>query len=278
MDPLLAAAVAALDVPDEPRPLSPYHARAWRTRNWKIKAAGTPAGVAKALHEVRAVELLRDAGLTTTTGAHGRIGDEVWTAVTWAPGETLWQWCAHGATPQDVAPRLRDVADRAFALLGRWHRAGWRHGDVHPGNILITETGDVVFIDHDLTHHRDLLPLPGPYRGGGDQATAPEIARRLLDTGPDVDIELTAAAETYSLGASLRWAWTGQAPATPRAVGADGVTPSDVLTDIVTGRRRVPLAEARPWPDPDLERLVEDTMRLDPSARGTGAPAHSRRA
>ncbi|MYV97745.1 hypothetical protein GT354_05520, partial [Streptomyces sp. SID3343] len=40
--------------------------------------------------------------------------------------------------------------------------------------------------------------------------------------------------------------------------------------DIVTGRRRVPLADARPWPDPDLENLIEDTMALDPSARGLG--------
>ncbi|WP_237535658.1 phosphotransferase, partial [Streptomyces sp. SID3343] len=75
---------------------------------------------------------------------------------------------AEPGAPHDVAPRLRDVADGAFALLDRWHRAGWRHGDIHPGNILITTTGEIAFIDHDLTHHRDLLPLPGPYRGGGD--------------------------------------------------------------------------------------------------------------
>ncbi|WP_331769435.1 phosphotransferase [Embleya sp. NBC_00888] len=153
-------------------------------------------------------------------------------------GLTLGQWCAaHRQDPADAAPRLRAAADRAFALLRRWHAAGWHHGDLHPGNVLITAAGTgtgahlafeagVEFIDHDLTHHRDLLPLRGPYRGGGDQAIAPEIARLLFTTVPDVDVELTDAAEIYSLGATLRWAWTDAGPSTPRFVGPH-VTPDD---------------------------------------------------
>ncbi|WP_161358384.1 hypothetical protein [Streptomyces sp. SID3343] len=52
----------------------------------------------------------------------------------------------------------------------------------------------------------------------------------------DADIELTAAAEPYRLGACLRWAWTG-------AAGADGDTPAHILTN----HRRVPLADPHPW-------------------------------
>ncbi|MFE3200288.1 phosphotransferase [Embleya sp. NPDC059237] len=272
VDPLLAAAVEALGVTEPPAPLSPHHTHAWRTADWKIRTADDPTAAAALLHEARAVRLLSEAKLTSHTGAYARVGTGAWTALAWSPGTTLWEWCAaHRDDPADAAPRLRRIADRAFALLRRWHAAGWRHGDLHPGNVLIGgPDDDVEFIDFELTHHRELLPLPGPYRGGGDQATAPEIARLLLTTAAGVDLELTDAAEVYSLGATLRWAWTGAGPATPRFVGPR-VTPTDVLEDIVGGRRRVPLTEARPWADRRLEALIEDTMALDPCTRSRTA-------
>jgi hypothetical protein len=82
------------------------------------------------------------------------------------------------------------------------------------------------------------------------------MARRCgrRDLGPG-ESEPTAAAQRYTLGAALRRPWIGAAPATARAAGTAGVEAADVLSDTVTGRRRVPLADARPWPDPDLEDL-----------------------
>ncbi|MYV99238.1 hypothetical protein [Streptomyces sp. SID3343] len=287
MDPLVSAAVEKLHIDDRPRPLTPRHTTSWRTAHWKIKTVESAADSAPLLHEVRALALLRDAGLTCVATDQGRVGEGTWTAIGWQEGATLWDWCRPGRegptgceglpgvssrTAVHAGARLTSKhAHRAFDRLDRLHAAGWRHGDLHPGNIVVTDLGDIEFIDHDLTHHRELLPLPYPYRGGVDHATAPETARQLLDTAPDIGIEPTAAAETYSLGASIRWAWTGVTPSTSRASGPD-VDPTDILKDIATGRHRVPLTDSRPWPDPDLEALLDNAMSLNPATRTRAFP------
>ncbi|MFI6587435.1 hypothetical protein [Embleya sp. NPDC050493] len=83
--------------------------------------------------------------------------------------------------------------------------------------------------------------------------TTAGVALRLLDTAPDVHIELSPADERHALAAALRWAWTG--PETTRDVGPD-ITLEDLLEDIATGRHRVPLALARLWSAPELEALI----------------------
>lgn len=270
MDPLLATALRHLGIEDPPRPLTQDHTAAWRAGQWKIKTATEPADAAPLLHEARAVALLHARGLHPVDATSGRLARGAWTAIPWRPGTTLWDWglAARETPTPGHARRLRGIARHAFTALHRLHAAGWRHGDIQPANILVTPDGAIEFIDHDLTHHRD-LPLPGPYRGGMDQSTAPEIARELLDTKPDVDITLTTAAEIYSLGASLRWAWTGHAPATTRLLGPE-VSPRDILEDIATGRHRPPLTFELPWADPELENLIEATTTPDPSRRSTG--------
>ncbi|MFE5331606.1 hypothetical protein ACFRCG_34995 [Embleya sp. NPDC056575] len=270
MDPLLAAALDALGIADRPRPLTAHHTNAWRAGQWRIKTAQSPAEAVPLRHEARALTLLRGQGLYPVSGTYGHVGAGLWTAVEWRPGVTLWQWCASARRGgPGRAHHLPVLAHRAFAGLARLHAAGWHHGDIQPMNILVTPSGEIEFIDHDLAQHPDLLPLSVPYRGGMDLTTAPEIARRLLDTGPGQHIELSDAAEVYSLGASFRAAWTGRPPATDRQVG-DGVGAADILADIATGRRRTPLVDARPWADPDLESLIEATMSLDPARRAKG--------
>ncbi|MFI1585765.1 hypothetical protein [Embleya sp. NPDC020630] len=258
MDPLLAAALRALDITDEPRPLTTHHTDAWRAGRWKIKTTTDPKAAALLLHEARAVRLLHPRGLHPADAEHGRVGEGVWTAVEFLPGVDLWQWCAPGRVPDpppDFAPRLTTIAHRAFGGLDDLHAAGWRHGDLQPWNILIGPGDQPVFVDHEYTHHPTLLPPAGPYRGGMDHATTPGVARRLLQTPPEVHIRLTPADERHALAAALRWAWTGTTPETTRDVGPD-VTLDDLLEDIATGRHRVPLADARPWPAPELEALI----------------------
>ncbi|MFF7245619.1 phosphotransferase [Embleya sp. NPDC008237] len=273
MDPLLAAALETLGIADRPRPLTSHHTHAWRAGGWRIKTAEGPADAVSLHHEARALTILREQGLYPVGGTHGHVGDGVWTAVEWRQGVTLWRWCESARrTGPGPADRLPALARRAFAALARLHAVGWHHGDIQPMNILVTPGDGIEFIDHDLTHHRDLLPLPLPYRGGMDLTTAPEVARQLLDTGPGHHVSLTDAAEVYSLGASFRAAWTGSAPATDRAIGGR-IGAADILEDIATGRHRPPLAAVRPWPDPDLEALLEATMSLDPRDRAAVSPA-----
>ncbi|MYS80017.1 hypothetical protein [Embleya scabrispora] len=269
MDPLLAAALTALDVADEPHPLTAHHTHAWRAGRWKIKTTTEPATATLLLHEVHAVRLLHSQGLHAPDGRHGRVGDGVWTAVEFLPGTDLWHWCARGRVPDpppDFAARLLTVARRAFTALERLNVAGWRHGDLQPWNVLVGPTDEVAFVDHEYTHHPALLPLPHPYRGGMDHATTPDVARRLLSTTPDTHIRLTPADERHALAATLRWAWTGTTPQTTRDVGPD-VTLTDLLEDIATGRHRVPLSRQRPWPAPEFEALLQHATHRNPAHR-----------
>lgn len=104
----------------------------------------------------------------------------------------------------DTGSRLRAITHRAFDALHALHAAGRHHGDIQPTNILVgDDETSVGFIDHDLARHRDLPPTV-PCRGGTDQPTAPEIARLIVDTPPEAHIELTDAAERYSLAAAIR--------------------------------------------------------------------------
>ncbi|MFF7251532.1 hypothetical protein ACFZBU_47675 [Embleya sp. NPDC008237] len=77
-----------------------------------------------------------------------------------------------------------------------------------------------------------------------------------------------SAANDDSLAAAIRWAWTGATPATDRFAGPHA-SAADVLEDIASGRRRIPLADARPWADPDLEAVIEEAMNLEPAERAT---------
>ncbi|MGW9213421.1 hypothetical protein ACWGR4_41540 [Embleya sp. NPDC055664] len=245
MDPLLAAALADLDVTDEPHPLTTHHTDAWRAGRWKIKTTTEPKAATLLLHEAHAVRLLHARGLHPADGRHARVGDGIWTAVEFLPGVDLWQWCARGRLPDpppDFAPRLTTIAHRVFTALERLNTAGWRHGDLQPWNILIGPGDEPVFVDHEYTHHAGLLPPEGPYRGGMDHATTPGVARRLLHSPPDAHIRLT--------------------PATTRDVGP-GVTLDDLLEDIATGRHHVPLADARPWPASELEALIAHATAPD---------------
>jgi len=278
MDPLLAAAIDALGITDTPRPLTVHHTRAWRVGDWKIKAATEPVPAANLLHEAHVVGLLHTRGLYPVVGEHGRVGDGVWTALPWRSGTTLWTWCLparEGRATPDAGQRLREITRHAFDALDTLHTAGWHHGDIQPTNILVADDEkSVAFIDHDLAQHPD-LPALVPYRGGMDHPTAPELARLIVDTPPETHIELTDAAETYSLAASIRWAWTGTSPATTRAIGAD-VTVADLYEDIATGRHRPTWADTRPWPEPELEAFLDARMSLDPGARDAGvAPSRT---
>ncbi|WP_331768141.1 hypothetical protein [Embleya sp. NBC_00896] len=45
------------------------------------------------------------------------------------------------------------------------------------------------------------------------------------------------------------------------------VTALDIMSDIATGRHRVPLEEVGPWRFPEFEALVEDAMTLAATER-----------
>lgn len=274
-DPLLAAACAAVgthrpELIHRWRGTASYQVAASEDGAWwKVKTAR--AGVSDHLaHEADVYDLRARQG-QHPGGRHGQLDAGVWLAVPWESGVTLWEALARARQRQDAitlrAMTLRN-AHEAFAELGRWHDAGLLHGDVQPGNVVVAERA--ALIDLDYVHGADLA-LPYPYRGGMDHTTAPEVAQALLDTPEDVAVPLTQAAEIYSLGVSIRWAWTGVLPTAYRKpVGQ--ARPDELLADIADGRR-APLQQVRPYAFSELEELIEAATTLDPAQRR--APAAS---
>jgi transcriptional regulator with GAF, ATPase, and Fis domain len=103
-------------------------------------------------------------------------------------GESLEERIQAGAPLEALLSALARAADQLTLV----HRAGFLHGDVKPGNIIVEPGGAVTFVD---------LGLAAPWRDGGTPAeglTPRYAAPELFEGRP-----LTVRAEVYALGVTL---------------------------------------------------------------------------
>jgi transcriptional regulator with GAF, ATPase, and Fis domain len=104
-------------------------------------------------------------------------------------GESLEELVRKGATLETLLGSLARAADQLTLV----HRAGFLHGDVKPGNVIVEPGGAVTFVD---------LGLAAPWREGGTPAeglTPRYAAPELFEGRP-----LTVRAEVYALGVTLK--------------------------------------------------------------------------
>lgn len=104
--------------------------------------------------------------------------------------------------PGDVPDLIRQVGD----ALSHAHAQGVIHRDVHPGNILVCDDGQVVLIDFDL------VQAPGTTGGTrtGALGTATFAAPESLKRPQDVE----ATADVYGLAMTAAACWLGRMPRT----------------------------------------------------------------
>jgi transcriptional regulator with GAF, ATPase, and Fis domain len=103
-------------------------------------------------------------------------------------GQSLEELMRTGATLEVLLSALARAADQLTLV----HRAGFLHGDVKPGNVIVEPGGAVTFVD---------LGLAAPWREGGTPAeglTPRYAAPELFEGRP-----LTVRAEVYALGVTL---------------------------------------------------------------------------
>ncbi|HKO52336.1 MAG TPA: lanthionine synthetase LanC family protein, partial [Polyangiaceae bacterium] len=182
----------------------------------------------------------------------------------------LQRWCeglnaSHAAAVRRGGPQLpaqTDLLELCLAILRAYvslHARGVVHGDVHPGNVIVSAEGVVTLLDFGLSPCADydtLLPPPG--RGGVYECLEPEFCAALLAHEPPPPASFVS--EQYAVSSMLYALLTGKPP-------QDFSLERQVwLTEVVHG---APLSFAArglaPWPE--LEMVLARGLDRNPKSR-----------
>jgi serine/threonine protein kinase len=164
--------------------------------------------------------------------------------------------------PGDSRPGLLDLSRRAAQAYAAIHRAGIVHGDVHPGNALVCDNGDVRLLDFGLATFADGALRDLPVRRGFDVYLEPECAVAL--SHGDREPPATVKGEVFALGALLYFLLTGESYL-------------DFAADRPLVLRQIATEEPRPFsalglaPWPEVERALSKALNKVPSARYSSA-------
>ncbi|MGH3375764.1 MAG: serine/threonine-protein kinase [Actinoallomurus sp.] len=153
-------------------------------------------------------------------------------------------------SPESIAKIGRQLADALEAV----HAKGIVHGDVKPGNVLITEAGDAKLTDFGVSRAiwgDETVSDSGLFHGT-PAYVAPEVAR---------GAKALPAADVFSLGATLFAAAEGVSPL------GSGDNPLTVVWRSASGHVAAPRAQG------SLGAALSAMLRLDPDARPDAAEA-----
>jgi len=167
-------------------------------------------------------------------------------------GETLAQRIRRGSLPVD---EITDFTGQICDALAAAHANGIVHRDIKPGNVLVTEAGQVKVCDFGIAcHDNEALDAASEMAVGTAQYMAPEQARG----GP-----ATPRTDLYGLGCVIYAMATGQPPFTSK-------TSARVAWQHLN-ETPVPLAARRPDTPSWLDSLVTSLLAKEPMDRPCSA-------
>jgi serine/threonine-protein kinase PknK len=160
-------------------------------------------------------------------------------------------------------PDAVSIGVRMAGALAAAHAIGIVHGDVKPGNILLTDYGEPQLSDFGIARFGDETMAGSVLVQGTPAYTAPEVLRGAIQS---------VVADVYGLGATLYYLATGHSPAS-RPGGESGDPATDLADHGVPEEVRAVIVSAlSPEPGDRPGSAVEFGELLREVQRDTGQP------
>ncbi|TLV01484.1 lanthionine synthetase LanC family protein [Dyadobacter luticola] len=167
----------------------------------------TPQLLANFYNEIEILSAL-DNFVNPALTEHGEFENDHYLIMDWVDGKPCLQAAEKYQNLHDQANvlALLDLSNRLLNAYRHLHSQGMIHGDVHPANIIVTESGEVNIIDFGLS--RMVSKNQHPARGGQVFFFEPEYAQSVLDAKPAPPA--TFEGEQYAIGALIYQLFTGK--------------------------------------------------------------------
>ena len=151
------------------------------------------------------------------------------------------------------------LAERLAEGLAHAHARGIIHRDLKPANILLTDEGQPMLLDFNLSEDTKLNGSKSAARIGG---TLPYMAPEQLAASGDEPSSGDGRSDLYSFGIILRQLLTG-CPPLARTSGSM----EEILRELRADRRLPELRRLNPAVSPGVESIVNHCLEPDPSRR-----------
>ena len=217
--------------------------------------AKDPAFVARFRKEALAAGGLNHPGIVAVYDS-GEENDSPYIVMELVNGQTLRQKMH---TQSISLPRSLEIIKGILQALDYSHNQGIVHRDIKPGNIMITDTGDIKVMDFGIARVTDDMgtTMTNTWNVVGTaQYLSPEQATGELADG---------RSDLYSLGCLMYELLTGQPPFT-------GDTPVSVAFQHVSAPL-IPASQIKPTLDTNLDRMLAVVLAKDPKNRYQDAQA-----
>jgi eukaryotic-like serine/threonine-protein kinase len=189
----------------------------------------------------------------------GMLGDRPYLLLEWCEGQPATKVAEDlRDAPANARPALLQLCLRVLDAYAHLHAQDVLHGDVHPGNILVTDDGSVKIIDYGIAAWQGLDEMGVSPRGGVSFFFEPEYARALLaDIQPP---SLSVAGEQYSLAVLLYTLIAGEHY-------IDISLERDKMLRKIVEASPIPLSKHGTAPWTEVEMVLERALSKEPTSR-----------